>query len=107
MRLRSFTVTKYRSIIAAKRIPVGKKTVLVGPNNEGKSNILRALIAAMSLLTREGLSPGPDRRRRSFMYGRRAYNWETDFPISLRKKQPNGQTVVILEFDLTDEELKI
>jgi len=23
------------------------------------------------------------------------------------RKQPNGQTVVILEFDLTDEELKI
>ena len=52
MKLKSFTVQKYRSIIAAKRIPVGRKTVLVGPNNEGKSNILRALITAMNLLTR-------------------------------------------------------
>lgn len=106
MKLKSFTVQKYRSIIAAKRIPVGKKTVLVGPNNEGKSNILRALITAMNLLTRERLSRGPYASRRSFMYGHRAYDWETDFPISLQKKHPNGQTVVILEFQLTDQELE-
>lgn len=106
MKLKSFTVQKYRSIIAAKRIPVGKKTVLVGPNNEGKSNILRALITAMSLLTRERLARGTETRRRSFMYGRRAYDWETDFPISLQKRHPNGQTIVILEFQLTDEELE-
>ena len=106
MKLKSFTVQKYRSIIAAKRIPVGRKTVLVGPNNEGKSNILRALITAMNLLTRERLPRGPEIRRRSFMYGRRAYDWETDFPISLQKKHPNGQTTIILEFQLTDAELE-
>ena len=39
------------------------------------------------------------------MYGRRAYDWETDFPISLQKKHPNGQTTIILEFQLSDEEL--
>jgi len=106
MKLKSFTVQKYRSIIAAKSIPVGKKTVLVGPNNEGKSNILRALITAMHMLTRERLSRGPDLRRRSFMYGRRAYDWDTDFPISLQDKQQTGQTTIILEFQLTDEELE-
>ena len=106
MKLKSFTVQKYRSIIAAKRIPVGKKTVLVGPNNEGKSNILRALITAMHILTRERLVKGVSTRRRSIMYGRRAYEWETDFPISLQKKHPNGKTVVLLEFQLTREELE-
>lgn len=105
MKLKSFTVQKYRSIITAKRIPVGKKTVLVGPNNEGKSNILRALITAMNMLTRERTARDPDFRRRSFMYGRRAYDWETDFPISLQKKHPTGQTTIILEFQLSDEEL--
>ncbi len=103
MKLKSFTVQKYRSIIAAKRIPVGKKTVLVGPNNEGKSNILRALITAMNMLTRER---GPEFRRRSFMYGRRVYDWDTDFPISLQTKHPNGQTTIILEFQLTEAELE-
>ena len=105
MRLKSFTVQKYRSIISAKRIPMGKKTVLVGPNNEGKSNILRALITAMNILTRERSVRDPDLRRRSFMYGRRSYNWETDFPISLQAKHPNGQTVIILEFEFSADEL--
>ena len=55
MRLVSFTVTKYRSIKRAHKIQVGKQTVLVGPNNEGKSNLIRALVAAMRVLTRARL----------------------------------------------------
>lgn len=105
MKLKSFTVQKYRSIVSAKRIPVGKKTVFVGPNNEGKSNILRALIAAMTMLTRERASGRADFRRRSFMYGGRAYNWSVDYPLALQAKHPNGQTTIILEFQLTNDEL--
>lgn len=105
MKLKSFTVQKYRSIIAAKRIPTGRTTILVGPNNEGKSNILRALVTAMNILTRERYVRGQTGRIRGGLRNRRTYDWETDFPIALQEKQPKGETVVILEFELTPEDL--
>jgi putative ATP-dependent endonuclease of the OLD family len=43
MKLISFSVTSYRSITAAYRLPIGQLTILIGSNNEGKLNILRAL----------------------------------------------------------------
>lgn len=105
MKLISFTVEKYRSITRAKKIKLERKAVLVGPNNEGKSNILRALVAAMNILTR-------GRRRVLFKSAshvrflqRRFYNWNTDFPVHLQNKSPNGESVMILEFELTDDEL--
>ena len=41
MRLVSFSVTNYRSITKAYKLPIRQATILIGPNNEGKSNILR------------------------------------------------------------------
>lgn len=107
MRLKSFSVQKYRSITTAKKIPLGKTTILVGPNNEGKSNILRALVTAMDALTRECRARMVVRGARATrMYmGRRAYDWETDFPVPLQEKDQNGQTSMTLEFELTDTEL--
>lgn len=50
MRLSSFSVVNYRSITNARKIQTNKTTVLVGKNNEGKSNILRALTLAMDIM---------------------------------------------------------
>jgi predicted ATP-dependent endonuclease of OLD family len=49
MQLQGITVQKFRSITAARKIPLDRMTILVGPNNEGKSNILRALVLAMAV----------------------------------------------------------
>lgn len=49
MRVESFKVTNYRSIESAE-VPLHRMTSLVGANNEGKSNILRALVLAMDQL---------------------------------------------------------
>lgn len=103
MKLHAISVSQYRSISSAKRIRLGRSTVLIGPNNEGKSNILRGLVLAMTILTRD---------RQRFMFGRRyrtinsarGYNWEKDYPINLQKKYPNGETEIILEFTLEDKE---
>jgi len=105
MKLKSFTVQKYRSIIAAKKIPTGKTTILVGPNNEGKSNILRALVTAMNILTRERYARGATGSVREALHSRRTYDWDTDFPVALQEQQPRGETIVILEFELTTAEL--
>ncbi len=104
MKLKTISVEKYRSITTAKKIKLGKSTVLVGPNNEGKSNLLRALVVAMTVLTR-GRRVLLEGRHRLVRYQQEGYNWEFDFPVSLQEKQPNGQSIIILEFDLTTEEL--
>lgn len=108
MRLTSITVENYRSITRAHRVPVSDTTVLVGPNNEGKSNILRALVTAMNVLT-IGM-PHPAGRPSSMIRGRfrthgSIYDWDTDFPIHLQEKKPNGESTIILDFQLDDEEL--
>ena len=106
MKLKSFTVQKYRSITTAKKTTVGKTTILIGPNNEGKSNILRALVTAMRILTRERDTRFVTRRTRTTFYGRSGYDWDTDFPVALQQRQPSGETVIVLEFELTAEELE-
>lgn len=49
MRLRSFYVKSYRSIDEAKIDAIQQYCVIAGPNNSGKSNLLRALYIALSL----------------------------------------------------------
>lgn len=48
MKLVEFSVTNYRSITKAHKIELQNLTVLVGKNNEGKSNLLTALNVAMT-----------------------------------------------------------
>ena len=57
MRLNRVSVRKYRSIDTAADFNVGDFTVLVGPNNQGKSNLLRASVLAMEVI--EGWSALP------------------------------------------------
>lgn len=110
LKLETFSVENYRSITEARRIPLSNATVLLGPNNEGKSNILRALNAAMLVLTRStrrtGLLGGDPRllppSRREFM---RAYDWSKDFPISLAKGKSLNKTRITLEFSLDSVEI--
>lgn len=111
MKLVSFSVTNYRSITTAHKISLGDVTVLVGKNNEGKSNILKALSLAMTLIERHSIK-GP--RITGERYGRnvdrnynwnnrnddRSYNWNRDFPVSLQSRLNNTDTILKLEFEL-------
>lgn len=47
MKLNFFSITNYRSITTAHKIAISGFTVLLGKNNEGKSNILKALDTAL------------------------------------------------------------
>ena len=115
MKLVSFTVEKYRSIIKARKIAVSSRTTLVGPNNEGKSNILKALVAAMSILVRQSYIANPHLRpvgsnprtmlSRGSVSRRDIYDWDRDFPLSLRKTKRQPITKITLEFELTPEEV--
>lgn len=108
MRLASFSVTNYRSITSAHRLPLSDATILLGQNNEGKSNLLSALAAAMSVvsqLARRRIIQGRLRITHR-MYDRpyERYNWERDFPISLQESQPDGESIFRLEFLLSAQE---
>ena len=102
MRLASFSVENYRSITKAYRLPLQDLTVLIGPNNEGKSNILRALVRVLEYVS--GLDPVLLRDGRVVgSLHRLAYDWKRDFP-ALRQSAKPGMTVFQLEFALTDSE---
>jgi predicted ATP-dependent endonuclease of OLD family len=102
----SFTVQNYRSITKAHKLPIDRSTILVGPNNEGKSNILKALVAAMQVLTKGRVNVPQSASTQGRFRHHRFYNWERDFPIGLQAKRPNGESVLILEFRLTDDEIE-
>ena len=80
MRLSSFSVINYRSITNARKIQTNNMTVLVGKNNEGKSNILRALTLAMDIMKMYASDPRSLRLSASYLRNRTRYIWERDYP---------------------------
>lgn len=96
MRLESFSVVNFRSITTAHKIQTNNLTVLVGKNNEGKSNILQALILAMDVM--RIYAENPRALNFSIRYLRSRYKWERDYPISLQESHPNGVSSVELNF---------
>lgn len=104
MKLSDFSVVNYRSITTARKIKTNNMTVLVGKNNEGKSNILRALTLAMDIMKIYSKDP------RSLQiavrpYLKNHYSWEKDYLISLQEKNPNGWSSIDLNFELDEQDI--
>ena len=110
MRIVEIEIHKYRSILRSERVRLGSTTTLVGGNNEGKSNILRALVVAMTALTRERGSSLFDDDIDSIRLRRfrdlDLYDWIRDFPIPLQITEPDGQSKVLLKFELDSVEIE-
>jgi putative ATP-dependent endonuclease of the OLD family len=114
MKLVSFSVENYRSITSARKIPLSQYSLLVGANNEGKSNILHALALGMNALVRwhnqvRRTADGKIVRVQPSILGGRYggidYDWETDFPISKQKNaKPDSSTNITLDFELDEGE---
>lgn len=105
MKLVSFSVTNYRSITTAYKLPIRQSTVLIGPNNEGKSNILRALVTALGVLSSLAKIKIMRGRLLHSAFRRDIYDWSKDFPITLQEKNPNGESIFDLEFELAEDEI--
>lgn len=71
-------------------------TLLVGPNNEGKSNLLRALVTALGQLAPFSTGSSTLRNRLSGA----DYDWDRDYPQQLQKRAPTGQSEFTMEFEL-------
>jgi putative ATP-dependent endonuclease of OLD family len=105
MQLVAFSVTNYRSITTAYKLPIKQATILIGPNNECKSNILKGLVTALEFLSSLGGIRIQRGRLRSYSRQPELYEWEKDFPISLQGDKSDGESIFNLEFRLTDEEI--
>lgn len=108
MRLVSFAVRNYRSIALSSKISLkDSTTALIGPNNEGKSNVLRALVVALSIASQlDRFRLGKYGRLRQGARGEEGYyRWETDFPLKLQQQDPNGRSEFDLEFALSPKEI--
>lgn len=104
MKLKKFSVTNYRSITRTSNIILQDFTVLVGKNNEGKSNLLKALQLAMDTLLYYGESEESIRYNRYFTR-QLDYNWERDFPLHIKDKRRAKKSTFILEFELDNTEI--
>lgn len=126
MRLRRVSVRKYRSIDTIADFEVADFTVIVGPNNQGKSNLLRAAVLAMEviegwakfprnlkaeselptdLLLRSGRRFGSGRLSRGHQGRNVGYDWEQDFPLFARDRTgAQKSTVIQLDFELNGDE---
>jgi len=126
MRLTEVTVQNYRSITSLTRFQVGDLTTLVGPNNEGKSNLLRALSLSMELIRRWSTirprSRGGDTNEltgiEAMSFTRRTgiqraggqepigFMWDRDYPLAKQSAASPRPTVLRLTFHLDDQEIQ-
>lgn len=104
MEVVSFSVENFRSITKKSVIPLKKLSILIGKNNEGKSNLLKALGLAMDIISLGRVIRRSIRSSRLIFSQSTNYNWERDFPISLQKDDKVGVTRLGLEFELSQAE---
>lgn len=103
MRLAAISVSRYRSILDAAKVEFDDFTVLIGQNNEGKSNFLRALQISFSVIKdcadQFQFSDFPLRPRF------RDYDWDRDYPLSYRNREKGRRdTTFRVSFELNDSE---
>lgn len=124
MKITEAAVGNYRSIGRQTHFFISDLTTLVGPNNEGKSNLLRAL--ALGLRVIEVWGRLPDKvaqdgeltgsqvaliydsyypRRQPDKHRDVNYQWTSDYPLSKQSAKSPQPTVVRITFSLTDEEV--
>ncbi|SFG58725.1 Predicted ATPase [Lachnospiraceae bacterium C7] len=103
MKLVEFSVTNYRSITVANKIKLHDFTVLVGKNNEGKSNLLNALNVAMMVVRENGYIKRAQVARGR--YKSQFYDWERDFPVQFQGRTRGLESIFKLEFQLNEMEL--
>ena len=103
MEVVSFSVENFRSITKKSVIPLKKLSILIGKNNEGKSNLLKALELAMDIISSGRFIKRPISSSRLIFSRTKNYDWERDFPISLQDGI-GGETRLGLEFELSQTE---
>lgn len=105
MKLTGLSITNFRSIKKAQNIQLSDTTVLIGKNNEGKSNFLAALAICLNNFL---YGSRHIRYERDDISGAYRYSWKRDFPVSLQKPSTNknNNTIITLELKFSDKDKK-
>lgn len=103
MKLVSFKVSNYRSINDTFALKMNDYTVIVGPNNSGKSNLLRALDTALNMTKNVDLTN--KKHSTSYRFRANRYDWYNDIPVKYNKTS-RARTEFVLKFKLNDRELE-
>jgi len=99
MKITKLSLRRYRAFDSEVTIPLSDFTVLVGPNNLGKSTVLRALDLFFSALSGRGTG-------RSGLGRRPGYSVAADYPKRyLGRKGRRWPTVITVEVAVTPEEV--
>ena len=100
MQLTYISIQYYRSITEAYKLDLSDLTVLLGKNNRGKTNIIRAINLGMEILKNMDIL----NKRKKVM--KQLYEWHEDFPISLQnaRKLKKKKTTIRMDFTLTEDE---
>lgn len=123
MQVAEVAVANYRSIGPLTRFKLSELTTLIGPNNEGKSNLLRAL--ALGLRIVDTWADLPDEiMRKGELSGRQVsliydsyvpyrkgdrnrdvdYDWSKDYPLGKQTARNVRPTIIRLTFQLDEDE---
>ena len=111
-----FSIRNFRSIVNAD-VPLSNYGILIGPNNQGKSNILKALVMGLHHVRvlpsghphySRRYSPVTRTIRPSKLYNEFGYQYERDYPLNLQPedREKKGKTTLGISFALTDTEKK-
>lgn len=93
MLLKSFTIKNYRSIFEIKNMEFSKTlTTFIGKNNQGKSNILKAISLVFDMVS---YYASLNYTRRLMSYRDINYSWDNDFPEQRQNKQRYNQSTII------------
>ena len=104
MRLQNISIQNYRSITSVKSIPLEHYSIILGKNNEGKTNVLNAINLAMVTLKSKVVSNRSARLYREIReYG---YDYERDYPVVLKGAPSSLPTKLTLKFELSADEVK-
>ncbi len=99
MKLGNFKIKNYRSINEC-NANFDRYLVLVGKNNQGKTNVLRALKLAFDMMNNNVRIRRNLRLRTIRGYD---YDWSKDFPIN-KQGTDEKETIIELTFELSDED---
>lgn len=106
MKVVSIKIWNFRSIDYAE-IQLSNYTVILGPNNIGKTNLLKAINIAISTVSGMEVS----RLRRKNYYNRNNfdnvdYNWSRDIPIQ-KQDNPDVTSNFVIVFEMSESELEL
>lgn len=105
MKLTKISIQNYRSITSVKSIPIENYCIILGKNNEGKTNVLNAINLAMVTLKSKAMDIY-DSKQLYKEYRKYKYSYDRDYPITLKQSKGSSPTKLTLKFQFSEDEIR-